>query len=125
MGYKISVNGEKVWESKSDHSSVDRVTVTNVRGEVAVIGSATGDEWLAIEVNERPIGLETYLDTNDLKALQERQVKFDKEPEDMSAYVEADPETGQPMEKDLVETPSETPVAATTSSSTSSTDITV
>jgi hypothetical protein len=100
MGYKISVNGEQVWESESEAMAVDKVSIHNSRGEVAVVGSSTNDSWLKIEVNERGIGLETYLDVNDAETLKARQEKYDAKPDkSREGYVEADPETGLPVEK--------------------------
>jgi len=80
MGYKISINGEQVWESESDHTAVDKVSISNSRGEVAVVGSSTNDDWLSIEVNERDSVTSTYLDMADAAALKARQESLEAPP---------------------------------------------
>jgi hypothetical protein len=96
--YGIFVNDddEPVWESELESSEVDQVVISTARGEVATIGTATNDTWIRIRVNERA-QVETYLGQAESIQQQEYREKFEQEPENMDAYVEADPETGEPM----------------------------
>ncbi len=98
--YVITINGEEVWRSEGHAMLVDRVVVRNARGEVTVIGSANQDMYLEIEVNERSYNApETYLDMTEKRIADERREKFEPELDNSrEGYVEADPETGQPVE---------------------------
>lgn len=101
--FKIKVNGEVVWESEGDAMLVDRVNVYRAAGEVTAIGSPGTDQWLSIEVNERSYDApETYLDMIETRQANERREQF--EPgipgSEREGYVEADPETGEPMNQE-------------------------
>lgn len=87
MGYKISVNGEDVWESEGDALLVDRVNIVNARGEVVTIGSPGMDSWLKIEVNVRnaPTDAGTYLDIIEAEKAQERRDRIESESSDAVA----------------------------------------
>jgi hypothetical protein len=123
--YVIRVNGNEVWRSKGKAMLVDRVSVSNSRGEVTVIGSATSDKYLDIAVSERSFdNPATYLDMIEDTKLMERRKQFEPEPDtSREGYVKADPETGEPMEDTRVpmkdeatsvpenETPTEAPTS--------------
>jgi hypothetical protein len=98
--YIITVNGKEVWRTEGEAMLVDKVTVSNNRGEVTAIGSANGDTYLAIEVNERSYDApETYLDMIEVRKRRERQSQFEPENDtSREGYVEADPETGEPVQ---------------------------
>ena len=103
MGYRILLNDEEdaLWESESDATEVDEVKIVNARGEVTTIGSAPGDGWVRIIVRERA-QVETYYDQIERKKLEERREMYEVKAEgvDTDAYVEADPETGAPVNAD-------------------------
>lgn len=105
----ISVNGEEVWRSEGAAMLVDKVTINNARGEVTVVGSANQDTYLEITVNERSENMPvTYLDIEEANKAQERRDKYEPEPDKTrEGYVEADPETGEPMEETRVPTQEE------------------
>lgn len=98
--YVIRVNGKEVWRSAGEAMLVDGVKINNARGEVTVVGSPTTDKYLDIVVSERsydnPV---TFLDMIEDKTMQDRRAKFEPKPDKTrEGYVEADPETGQPVE---------------------------
>src|SRR5882762_993957 len=121
MGYKVSVNGEKVWESEGEAYLVDSVKVNNSRGEVTAIGSSNTDDWLDIQVHVRASDApSSYLDIMDEKKREARQSEFEPKLDDTrEGYVKADPETGEPMEDTRVpmkdEEPTPEPAVVTTS----------
>lgn len=100
--FKIFVNGEVVWESEGNAMLVDRVSVYRAAGEATAIGSPGTDEWLKIEVNERSYDApETYLDIIEDRQRRERRERFEPESSaEREGYVEADPETGEPMNQE-------------------------
>lgn len=107
MGYRISVNGEQVWESEGEAMLVDQVKMNNARGEITVVGSHNGDEYLDITVNVRSWEApDTYLDMIEEKKMQERRAQFEPAPDtSREGYVAADPETGQPVGDPVRATP--------------------
>jgi hypothetical protein len=116
MGFELFINDEQdsVWESDGDANVVDRVQILTARGEVFSYGSEAGDEWVRIVINERPVGLETYLDVVEANRLAERQEKFEiKQDTSADGYVAANPETGAPVQSDTAAT-EESPAPATT-----------
>lgn len=110
MGYEVRVNGEKVWESEGDVLLVDSVKINNARGEVTVVGSHNQDAYLDIFVNVRDtVGPPTYLDMIEDQKMQERRDALEPKPDKTrEGYVEADPETGQPIESTRVPMKDET-----------------
>lgn len=116
--YVIRVNGKEVWRSKGQAMLVNSVKMSNARGEVTVIGSSNQDKYLDITVSERSFDdPDTYLDMIEEKKLQERRKQFEPAPDtSREGYVEADPETGQPVEKAAAPAETTTAPAETTPS---------
>jgi hypothetical protein len=108
--YVIRVNGREVWRSNGRAMLVDSVKINNARGEVTVIGSSNQDKYLDITVSERSFDQPaTYLDMIEDEKMQERRSKFEPEPDKTrEGYVEADPETGEPVEDTRVPMKNET-----------------
>lgn len=102
--YVIRINGKEVWRSKGKALLVDKVTMNNARGEITVVGSHNDDKYLDINVNERSYDdPATYLDMIDAEKAQERRDRLEPAPDKTrEGYVEADPETGQPIEETRV-----------------------
>lgn len=102
--YVIRVNGEEVWRSNGKAMLVDKVTMNNARGEVTVVGSSNSDKYLDILVNERSYEAPaTYLDMIEEAKMEERRSSLEPKPDKTrEGYVEADPETGQPIESTRV-----------------------
>lgn len=101
--FKIFVNDELVWESEGNAMLVDRVSVYRAAGEATAIGSPGTDQWLRIQVNERSYDApETYLDIIEDRQRRERREQFEPgtSGSEREGYVQADPETGQPMGQD-------------------------
>ena len=115
MGFKISVNDEEVWESDGDANLVDRVSVTNARGEVTSIGSPGQDTWLKINVNIRnaPSDAGTYLDIVEEDKAQERRERIEGDSADAvaegRAQMDAEAEEAQREQEEQEETEEEKP----------------
>ena len=105
MGYKITVNGEEVWESEGEAILVDQVRVNNSRGEVVAIGSPGLDAWLEINVNVRDSAdaAGSYLDLIEANKAQERREAIE------SADVDRVAEGRKQMAEEAEETEEESP----------------
>jgi hypothetical protein len=97
--FRILINDqeEPLWESQAETLNVDRIEITNARGEVTTIGSPATDDWLRIRVNERA-EVETYLDQNEAVVQEQRREKYELG-QGEGEYVAMDEETGEPQEE--------------------------
>ena len=95
MGYVITVNDEKVWESEGEAYLVDEVEVIKASGSAATIRTDNLDTWLNIKVNVRDAETSTYLDIQEQKRAQERRELLENEPapvEETETQPESEPE---------------------------------
>jgi len=76
MGFRLKVNGEEVWESEFDASTVTNVSVRTAAGEATAVGSPSGHDWVDIVFTTLSPGEELRFHSN--AEQQKRQELADK-----------------------------------------------
>lgn len=109
MGFVLKIDGEDVWESEYEASSVTRISIRTAQGEAAAVGSPTGQDWMDIHFTTVSPGEEELFAGNiEARNVLERAEKIEEIEKDRVTEGRAEMQAAEKEEAEEVDVPTET-----------------